>query len=103
MDPRQLKKMMKKMGINITEMKADRVIIESGDKRYIFNEPEISIMEVKGQKTYQITGEPEIEIMINEEDVQLVAMKTGKSMEEAREALRKAKGDIAEAILSLSS
>lgn len=103
MDPRQLKKMMKKMGINVTEMKADRVIIESGDRRYIFNEPEISIMEVKGQKTYQITGEPKVEIAINEEDVELVAMKTGKSIEEARDALKKANGDIAEAILSLSS
>ncbi|MCD6330942.1 MAG: nascent polypeptide-associated complex protein [Thermoplasmata archaeon] len=102
-DDRQLRILMKKMGISIKELKVERVIIETADKQYIFENPSVSIMEMKGQKTYQIVGEPEIKMKINEEDVELVAEKTGKSKEEARKALEEAGGDIAQAILNLSS
>jgi len=95
--------MMKKMGINIRELKAIKVIIETPDKQYIFENPSISIMEMKGQKTYQIVGEPKIKSKIREEDIELVAEKTGKSKEEARKALEEAEGDIAQAILNLTS
>jgi len=39
----------------------------------------------------------------SEEDVQLVADQTGKSLEKAREALKEADGDLAKAILLLQS
>ena len=103
MNDRQLRIMMKKMGINIRELKAERVIIETADKQYIFNNPIVNIMEVKGERTYQISGKVEIKTKISEEDVELVAEKTGKSKEEARRALEEADGDIAQAILNLSS
>ncbi|HHF55343.1 MAG TPA: nascent polypeptide-associated complex protein [Thermoplasmatales archaeon] len=102
-DDKQLRIMMKKMGINLKELKADRVIIEAGDKQYVFENPSVTIMEMKGQKTYQVVGEPKIKMRINEEDVELVMEKTGKSREEAIKALEEAKGDIAQAILNLSS
>lgn len=103
MNDRQLRMMMKKMGINIKEMNAKRVIIETEEKEYIFNNPVINIMEIKGEKTYQITGKVEVKSKINEEDIELVAEKTGKSKEEAKKALEETKGDIAQAIINLSS
>jgi len=45
-DDRQLRILMKKMGINIKELKAERVIIETADKQYIFENPSVSIMEM---------------------------------------------------------
>jgi len=103
MDERQMKKLMKRMGINVKELKAVKVIIETEDKKYVFSNPDVSIMEIKGQQTYQIVGKPEIMEKLNEEDVRLVAEKTGKSMEEARKALQEANGDIAQAIINLTS
>ncbi len=103
MDNKQIRLAMKKMGINVKELKAERVIIETSEKQYVFENPEVSIIEMKGQKTYQIAGEPEIKMKVSEEDVELVAEKTGKSKEEARKALEEAKGDIAQAIINLTS
>ena len=42
-------------------------------------------------------------LVIPEEDVQLVANQTGKSLEEARKALEETEGDLAKAILLLQS
>ncbi len=103
LDDRQIRLAMKKMGINIKEIKAEKVIIETLDKKYIFENPIVNVMEMKGQKTYQIVGKPQIKIKIREEDIELVAEKTGKSKEEARKALEEANGDIAQAIINLSS
>jgi len=102
-DEKQLKFMMKKMGINVRELKVERVIIETTEKQYVFEKPNVSIMEIKGQKTYQIVGEPEIRMRIRKEDIELVAERTGKSIEEARRALEETKGDIAQAIINLTS
>ena len=103
MDDKQLRIMMKRMGINIKELKAKRVIIETEDKEYVFNDPIVNVMEMKGERTYQITGKVEVKEKIREEDVALVMEKTGKSREEAAKALEEADGDIAQAILNLSS
>ncbi len=103
MDERQMKKIMKRMGINVKELEAVKVVIETKDKKYIFLNPDVSIMEVKGQQTYQIVGKPEVISKISDDDAKLVAEKTGKSIEEAKKALEEANGDIAQAILNLSS
>ncbi|MCD6480662.1 MAG: nascent polypeptide-associated complex protein [Thermoplasmata archaeon] len=103
MDDKQLKIMMKRMGITMKELKAKRVIIETEDKEYIFKDPVVSVMEVKGEKTYQIAGDAEVKMKVSEDDIALVMEKTGRSREEARKALEEADGDIAQAILNLSS
>ena len=103
-DPRQLKKMMQRVGMSIDEIKeVQKVIISTADKEYIFTDATVSIMGVKGEKTYQINGIPKIVDRLSEEDVALVVEKTGTSTEEARIALKKADGDIAQAILDLSA
>ncbi|HEX17626.1 MAG: nascent polypeptide-associated complex protein [Thermoplasmata archaeon] len=102
-NPRQISQLMKQLGINIREIEdVEEVIIRTKDKEYIFKQPEVTLMDAHGQKTYQIIGTPQIkEKGFPEEDIKLVMEKTGRSREEAERALRESKGDIAEAILKL--
>ena len=103
-DPRQLKKMMRRMGMSVDEIaEVEEVIIRTVDKEYIFTEVDVSVMDVKGNKTYQISGNPKVVHRLNEKDVALIVEKTGVSAEEARVALKKVDGDLAQAILDLST
>ena len=106
MNPRQMNKMMKRLGINIKEIKnVKKVIIKTDTKEYIFDGAEVTIMDAQGQKTYQVTGNPRIEDLeeeIPEDDIKLVMEQTGKSKEEAKKALEETDGDIAEAVIKLS-
>jgi len=62
-----------------------------------------------GEKIFQVIGEPhevvrkEEEIEISEEDIELVIAQTGVSREMAVKALKECEGDLAKAILLLSS
>ncbi|UCB58879.1 MAG: nascent polypeptide-associated complex protein [Thermoplasmatales archaeon] len=112
MNPRQMQHMMKRLGINVKEIEnVEKIIIRTDTKEYIFDEAEVTIMDAQGQKTYQISGRPKIilrkaqkeEETIPHEDIDLVAKQTGKSKAEAKKALVETKGDIAEAILKLTS
>lgn len=116
MNPNDMKKMMRRMGIHVDveEIKdADRVIIErAGPKNTVIENPVITIMKMKGQTMIYITGdirevEKEVEeeegASIPEEDIQLVAMETGATMEEAKKALEATNGDIAQAIMLLEA
>ena len=100
-DPKKMMGMMKQLGISQEEIKADRVVIE-GEKRIIINNPNVVKIKMQGQESFQITGEISEEAGITGEDIKQVMKKTGKSEKEAKKALEKAKGDLAEAILALS-
>ncbi|HDS59783.1 MAG TPA: nascent polypeptide-associated complex protein [Thermoplasmatales archaeon] len=103
-DPRQLQKIMKRMGMSVDEIEGvEEVIIRTADREYVFTGASVSVMNVKGEKTYQVSGTPKIVDRLSPQDVALVAEKTGRSREEARAALQKADGDIAQAILDLSA
>lgn len=103
MDPKKMNAMMKQLGIKQEEIEATRVIIEREGGRIVINNPNVQKIVMQGQESWQITGEAvEEEVGIKEADVLLVMEKTGKKKEEATEALKKADGDIAEAILKLS-
>lgn len=96
--------MMKQMGIQTEEIPAKRVIIETAEKRIVIEPASVSAMTVQGQKTYTVNGserEEETELQVSEEDAKMVAEQAGCSEEEAIEALKESKGDIAEAILKL--
>ncbi|WP_406670729.1 nascent polypeptide-associated complex protein [Methanolobus sp. ZRKC4] len=107
MNPAKVKQMMKQMGIDIKEINdVEQVIIRTPDKEIVFNDANVSIMNAQGVDTYQIVGTPEEvarELVVPDDDVRLVAEQTGVSEEEARDALKNANGDLAEAILALSS
>ncbi|MFA5412551.1 MAG: nascent polypeptide-associated complex protein [Candidatus Micrarchaeia archaeon] len=94
-------KMMKQMGINTKEIPADRVIIEGAEEKIIIEEPQIVEIIAQGQSSFQISGKVRKEEKVNEEDVALIMEKTGVLREKAIEALKNAKGDLAEAILAL--
>jgi nascent polypeptide-associated complex subunit alpha len=106
-NPRQMNQMMKRMGINVKEIEnVEKVIIQTDKKEYVFENAEVTIMDAQGSKTYQITGNPNIidrKDEMKEDDIKLIIEQTGKSEEEAKKALEETKGDIAEAILKLTS
>ena len=102
--------MMQRMGMNMdTIADTEQVIIKTSNKEITIEEPEVAILEMQGQKIFQVTGgkitEKTIErkLAIPEEDIRLVADQTGKSVEEAKKALEESGGDLARAILLLQS
>lgn len=105
---KQMERQMKKMGMKMEDLPdALEVIIRFEDKELIIDNPNVSMMNVMGQETYQIEGkarevELEYEIEIPDEDVEMVASSAGVSMDKAREALEECKGDLAEAIMKLN-
>lgn len=107
---RDARRMMKRMGLNMEAVPdVEQVIIKTGSKEIIIEEPEVAIMEMQGQKIFQITGgkinetTTEQGLTVPEEDVRLVADQTSKSLEEAKKALQECEGDLAKAILLLQS
>ena len=118
MNPREQRRMMQRMGMNMDSVAdVQQVIIRTATKDIVIDEPEVAILQVQGQKMYQVIGGQVSEqapssrsapaVVANpsfsEEDVQLVADQTGKSLEKAREALEECGGDLAKAILLLQS
>jgi len=104
LDLRKIQSMMSKLGINQEDINAKRVIIEQEDKNIVIENPQVVKVNMQGQESFQITGniKEELDSKINQEDIKTVAEKTGKTEQEAKEALEKTNGDLAEAILSLS-
>ena len=102
MDPRLVKQAMKKMGMKQEEIPAQEVIIK-GEKNFIIRNPHVTKIEMMGEESLQITGSIEELSSISEEDVKTVMEQTSCSEEQAREALEKAEGDLAKAILDIQS
>jgi nascent polypeptide-associated complex subunit alpha len=110
-NPREAKRMMQRMGLNMNTVEdVEEVLIKTSSKEIVITKPEVSIIEVQGQKMFQIAGgqiaekAPERKVTtIAEEDVRLVADQTGRTLEEARRALEESGGDLAKAILLLQS
>jgi nascent polypeptide-associated complex subunit alpha len=103
-NPKDLAKAMKKMGIQQEDLPATEVIIKMQDKELIISNPQVAKVNMMGQETYQITGEAverHLEPSITEDDVQAVVEQTGVSHDEALEAIKKHDGDLAAAILEL--
>ena len=100
MDPRQMQKLMKQMGINSNEINANRVIIETENENIIISSPQVTEITMQGQKSYQIAGIVSKEERIKEEDIKLIMENANCDRERAIELLKNANGDIAEAILS---
>lgn len=104
--------MMQRMGMNMGEMPdVQEVIFKTSDKEIVIENAQVAVLEMQGQKIFQVTGELseralETEtpaVIIPEEDVQLVADQTGKSLEDAKRALESSDGDLAKAILLLQT
>lgn len=101
MNPRQMNKMMQKMGIKQQEIDASEVIIKTPEKNLVIKNPQVTKVDMMGQNTFQIMGEVTEESAISEEDIKTVSEQANVSQEEAKVALQKTNGDLAEAIISL--
>lgn len=101
MDPRQMEKVMRQMGLKTKQIASERVIIETSEGNILITKPEITEIDMHGQKSYQISGTVSFEEGIKQEDITLIMEQAGCTEAAAREALLAAKGDIAEAILLL--
>ncbi|UIO99128.1 nascent polypeptide-associated complex protein [Halobaculum sp. CBA1158] len=126
MNPRKMQQMMKQMGIDVTEIDAEEVVIRTDDEELVFDGAQVTRMDAQGQETYQIVGEPTTRALgegddadasagdaggsddaagdddgVPDDDVQLVATRAGVSEGDAREALEAEDGDLAAAISRL--
>lgn len=107
LDPRKMKRMMRQMGIKMEELEdVEEVIIRMSDRELVIPDAEVSITEMKGQKTYQIMGETqerqrETKSEISAEDTTLVAEQANVDKDAAKKALEETNGDIAQTILNL--
>ena len=114
LDPQKMQQMMQQMGIDIDELDAEEVVITTGDGQLVFTDPEVQRMDAQGQETYTVVGSPEhrdsetaletadndsgTDSGIPDEDIELVAGRTGVSESAAREALEVVDGDLAAAV-----
>jgi nascent polypeptide-associated complex subunit alpha len=98
-----MQQMMKQMGMDMDEIDADKVEIHVGDKKMVFENPQISKIDAQGQELFNLQGnytEEEIEQGPDPEDIELVQEKTECSEDEAKQALQGA-DDVAEAVMEL--
>lgn len=105
-NPKMMEQAMKKMGMKQEEIPAVEVIIKLADKELVIAEPQVTKVNMMGQETYQVVGEAHerersSEVAITEEDIKTVMEQAGVDKKTAQSALKKSKGDIAEAILAL--
>ena len=105
-NPREMQKAMRKLGIRQEEIEANEVIIRTDDKEIVIANPQVSKVNMMGQETYQIVGEAEeraisSETQISEDDVKTVMEQTGATEEKARESIENNDHDLAKAIISL--
>ncbi|MDP7141486.1 MAG: nascent polypeptide-associated complex protein [Candidatus Woesearchaeota archaeon] len=111
MNPRKMNQMMKRMGIAQTEIPATEVIIKQNDKEIVIANPQVSLVKMMGQDTYQIVGSAEERAIsstpesstpeINEDDIKTVMEQTGAEEDKVKQVLEETKGDLAEAIIKL--
>ena len=118
-NPREAKRMMQRMGMSMDNVEdVQQVIIRTPSKDIVIDQPEVAILNMGGQKMYQVAGGTVTErapgtataaaagakaFVVSEEDARLVADQTGKSLDEAKRALEECEGDLAKAILLLQS
>jgi len=108
MDNRNTRRMMDRLGINMKEIpNVQEVVIRTPDKEMHITNASVSEVNAQGQRVFQVMGEvEEVEVekkTFSDEDVLLVQQQTGASKEKAVAALEQSDGEVARAILKLTS
>ena len=105
LDPRKMQEIMRQMGMSQESIDAERVIIEKSDgEKIVISNPSIARIKMQGQESFQISGEISENSNVEgftEEDIKTVMEKTGFGENEAGQALKNSRGDLAGAILEL--
>lgn len=106
---RDMRRMLDKMGLNMQEMSnIEEVVIRTDSKEIFLIKPQVIEMKGKESTIFQIIAgdieEKEREVpTFSEEDIILVMQQASSSREKAVLALTDTKGDIAQAILNLTT
>ncbi len=106
---REMRRMMDKMGFDVNKFpNVQEVIIKTDKKEIIIIKPSVTEMKSKDRTIFTVTAdsyeERELELPIfSEEDIQLVSQQAKVDAEKAKNALEESKGDLARAILLLTS
>ncbi len=106
LNSKDMMKAMKKLGVKQEDLEATEVIIKCQDKELVIKNPQVLKVNMMGQESYQITGEAEEktrEIEISEEDIKTVMEQANTTKDQALNAIKKHNGDLASAILELTS
>lgn len=108
MDNRNTRRMMDRMGINMKEIPdVEEVVIKSREKELHITKASVSEVTAQGNRVFQVMGEvEEVELekeAFSEEDVVLVQQQANVSREKAVAALEASDGEVARAILKLTS
>jgi len=105
---RQARRMMERMGINMKEMPGvEEVIIRTAEKEIHIRNANVSEVNAQGNRVFQVVGEVE-EVArerktFSDEDILLVQQQANVTREKAIAALEEAEGEVARAILKLTS
>lgn len=106
---RQMRRMLDKMGLDMNEIpNVQEVIIKTDKKEIILSKPSVTEMKAKDNSIFQVVAngieERELEVPVfSDEDIQLVCQQANVSEEQAKNALAESKGDLARAILLLTT
>ena len=108
MGDRQARRMMDRMGINMKEIpEVEEVIIKTASKELHIHNAAVSEVNAQGNRIFQVMGEvEEVErekMKFSEEDILLVQQQANVNREKAIAALEESEGEVARAILKLST
>ncbi|MBN2094901.1 MAG: nascent polypeptide-associated complex protein [Candidatus Aenigmarchaeota archaeon] len=96
-NPKQLEKMARQMGMQVQNIDATEVIIKSPDGDWIIKSPQVTKVCMGSTETFQVMGEVTREDKVKAEDIEILVQKTGISKEKAEELLTET-GDLLLAI-----
>ena len=114
--PRNMRRMMK--NLKVEEIDAEEVIIRTRTEEIVISNPTVNLTNMQGVDVFQIVGsyikrpkgstagssEPPFDISsLKDSDIELVAKNAKATLDEARDALIKTKGDLAAAVMLLRS
>lgn len=108
MDNRNARRMMDRMGINLKEISGvEEVVIRAAGKEIHITNASVSEVNAQGNRVFQVSGDvEEVEVekkSFSDDDVVLVQQQAGVSKEKALAALEESDGEVARAILKLTS
>lgn len=101
MNKKAVEAAMKKLGMKQQSIDALEVIIKTPEKEIVISEPQVTMIELMGQETFQVAGNVSERNPKKEADIRTVSEQAGVSLEEAEKALEESNDDLAEAIMKL--
>jgi nascent polypeptide-associated complex subunit alpha len=108
LDDRKTRRMMDRMGINMKEIAdVEEVVIKTSSKEIHIHDAQVSEVIAQGNRIFQVMGEvEEVEkerTKFSDEDILLVQQQANVTREKAVAALEQSDGEVAKAILRLTT